>query len=96
MRLGQLSRKIKVKSTEIIDFTELEYGVKLDASLNAKVDDHLAKQIIAHFTKASEEVTTPEDQEAILDAPTEESNESIEEIPEIIQESKNDITVDES
>lgn len=61
MRLGQLSRKIKVRSSDIIDFTEKELGVKLDASLNAKIDDHIAKQIIAHYAIGEQNIDPPEE-----------------------------------
>lgn len=50
MRLGQLSRKISISSSEILDYIESELGVHIDASLNSKIEDQYLNQIIDHFT----------------------------------------------
>lgn len=55
MRLGQLSRKIKVGYSDILDYMENDLGVHLNASLNSKVDDRYVKQIVEHFSPKIEE-----------------------------------------
>ena len=50
MRLGQLSRKINVSYSEILDYLEGELNIHIDASLNSKIDDTHVVKIIEHFT----------------------------------------------
>lgn len=48
MRLGQLSRKIAVRSNDIVDFLAKQ-GVNLEDSFNARVDDEHVQVVISHF-----------------------------------------------
>jgi hypothetical protein len=66
MRLGQLSRKINVSYSEILDYMDKDLGVRLDASLNAKIDDPYIKQIISHFAPELPAVETVEIEESTL------------------------------
>ncbi|MCO6500575.1 MAG: hypothetical protein J5I47_09390 [Vicingus serpentipes] len=61
MRLGQLARKLDVKSDKIVSFLATE-GVTLNSHPNSKVDDSLIEKIENHFqpTEATEEITTSE------------------------------------
>ena len=63
MRLGQLSRKVNVSYTEVLDYLENELDVHVTASLNAKVEDEYVAKVISHFTvkeeAASESVIPP-------------------------------------
>ena len=55
MRLGQLSRKVNVSYTEVLEFLENELGVHVTASLNAKVEDEYVAKVISHFSVTEEE-----------------------------------------
>jgi hypothetical protein len=50
MRLGQLSRKVNVKPTEILLYLKNEFDVELGSHLNTKVDDELSDKVIHKFT----------------------------------------------
>lgn len=49
MRLGQLSRKVNVKPTEILSYLKNEFDVELGTHLNTKVEDQLADKVIQKF-----------------------------------------------
>lgn len=49
MRLGQLSRKINISYSEVLNYLEDELGVHIDASLNSKIDDNHVTAIVEHF-----------------------------------------------
>ncbi|MFT4754435.1 MAG: hypothetical protein ACI85Q_001994 [Salibacteraceae bacterium] len=51
MRLGQLSRKINVKPTEILSYLKNEFDVELGSHLNTKVADELSDKVISKFGK---------------------------------------------
>ncbi len=48
MRLGQLSRKISVRTNEIVEFLASK-GVVVEDSFNARVDDEHVSRVISHF-----------------------------------------------
>ena len=50
MRLGQLSRKVNIKPTEILSYLKNEFDIELGSHLNTKVDDALAEKVIAKYT----------------------------------------------
>lgn len=49
MRLGQLSRKVNAKPSEILLFLKNEFDVELGAHLNTKVVDELSDKVILKF-----------------------------------------------
>jgi len=60
MRLGQLSRKVEIKPSEILGYLKNEFDVELGSHLNTKVDDALTEKVIAKFSKKSETEPEPE------------------------------------
>lgn len=63
MRLGQLSRKVNVKPTEILSYLKNEFDVELGSHLNTKVEDELAEKVIQKFV-----VVAPVKKEKISDS----------------------------
>ncbi len=64
MRLGQLSRKINVKPTDIIDYLDKDLKVKMNSHLNSKVEDQYVDFIISHFSvNKKEEAVKSKDKE---------------------------------
>ena len=98
MRLGQLSRKVNVKPTEILQYLKNEFDVELGSHLNTKVEDELSDKVITKFTVKKPEIVTPitekaKEELAELETTTEtievvEKEEISEEVPEIPSESK--------
>lgn len=84
MRLGQLSRKLQVKTAEIIDFLQSEYDVVINNHPNSKVPEELLALLEDHFKKdivlesaAELENAIIEEHEVVLDVPkTETPNDS--------------------
>ena len=101
MRLGQLSRKINVSSSQILNYLENELGVHVDASLNSKIDDHDAEKIVMHFSSKADEVReesailTPNSEELIRDHEEVVVSSDEPEIDEIEIERSNEIISDE-
>lgn len=60
MRLGQLSRKVNVKPTEILSYLKNEFDVELGSHLNTKVEDELADKVINNFAKPKPETPKKE------------------------------------
>jgi hypothetical protein len=67
MRLGQLSRKVSVRSTDIAAFLSAK-GILLEDQANAKISDDVARMVIDHFAphltvdqNLAEEVTIAEE-----------------------------------
>lgn len=76
MRLGQLSRKLQVKTAEIIDFLQSEYDVVINNHPNSKVPEELLALLENHFKKeivlesaAELENAIMEEHEVVLDVP---------------------------
>lgn len=59
MRLGQLSRKVNTKPTEILAYIKNEFDVELGTHLNTKVDDTLADKVISKFGKITQVESVP-------------------------------------
>lgn len=91
MRLGQLSRKINTKPTEILAYIKNEFDVELGTHLNTKVDDTLAEKVITKFGKVDSvpdvaEVPELEEVEVIDSTSTTESTEEASsKVPESIE-----------
>jgi hypothetical protein len=56
MRLGQLSRKLDIKPTEIREFIRSEFNIEIDLDLNTRIEDSHADAITAKFEKKVEPV----------------------------------------
>jgi hypothetical protein len=56
MRLGQLSRKLDIKPTEIREFIRNEFKIEIDLDLNTRIEDSHADAITAKFEKKVEPV----------------------------------------
>ncbi len=56
MRLGQLSRKLDIKPTEIREFIRNEFKIEIDLDLNTRIEDSHADAITAKFEKKAEPV----------------------------------------
>lgn len=56
MRLGQLSRKLDIKPTEIREFIRNTYKIEIDLDLNTRIEDAHADAISAKFEKKPEPV----------------------------------------
>lgn len=76
MRLGQLSRKLQVKTAEIIDFLQSEYDVVINNHPNSKVPEELLALLENRFKKeivlesaAELENAIMEEHEVVLDVP---------------------------
>ncbi len=54
MRLGQLSRKLDIKPTEIREFIRNEFKIEIDLDLNTRIEDSHADAITAKFEKKVE------------------------------------------
>lgn len=54
MRLGQLSRKVNVKPTEILSYLKNEFDVEIGTHLNTKVEDALTEKVMAKFVVPTE------------------------------------------
>ncbi len=84
MRLGQLSRKLQVKTAEIIDFLQSEYDVTMNNHPNSKVPEELVALLEGRFKKeialesnAELEDAKIEEYEVVLEVPkTETPNDS--------------------
>jgi len=63
MRLGQLSRKINVKPTDIIEYLDKDLKVKMNSHLNSKVEDQYVDLIISHFSEAVSKTTPKSEKE---------------------------------
>jgi len=108
MRLGQLSRKVDTKPSEILSYLKNEFDVELGSHLNTKVDDALTEKVIAKFKAVviSESTIKTEDQtdakvevekEPELESdPIEETNVEETEKPEPIAEFDRDQEIDEA
>ena len=91
MRLGQLARKLSIKTTEILSFIEEKEGPEISNHPNSKVPDEFVDDILEHFTPSP-----VEEIQKIIDstdeAPkVEEVTESVEEIEEENIISKEDL-----
>jgi|GEM_PF-899597 len=49
MRLGQLARKLDIKSTQIVSFLKKEHSISVDDSLNSKIEDNVLELVMAQF-----------------------------------------------
>jgi hypothetical protein len=56
MRLGQLSRKLDIKPTEIREFIRNEFKIEIDLDLNTRIEDSHADAITAKFEKKTEPI----------------------------------------
>jgi hypothetical protein len=61
MRLGQLSRKIKVKPQEIVAFVSENFQEELSIHPNTKIKEEHLVRIEAHFVTAESPESTPEE-----------------------------------
>lgn len=108
MRLGQLSRKININSSLILDYLENELGVHVNASLNAKIEDEYVNKVMEHFsiTNQKDDLVIAneknlEEKESISvntttqETPSEEASDSIEENTEEQIEEEVEMTVQE-
>src|SRR5690554_8072650 len=50
MRLAQIARKLKVKSTKIVDFIEHKFEIQIPHAPNTKIPDEYIDDILVHFT----------------------------------------------
>ena len=96
MRLGQLSRKVNVKPTEILQYLKNEFDVELGSHLNTKVDDELSDKVILKFTVKKPEIIPPITEDVIEEiAEPETTTEEIEvESKEIISETVSDTSLE--
>tara|TARA_R110002050_G_scaffold300722_2_gene471910 strand:- start:53411 stop:54247 length:837 start_codon:yes stop_codon:yes gene_type:complete len=86
MRLGQLSRKINTKPTEILSYLKNEFDVELGSHLNTKVDDELAEKVIEKFSTKPVAKVIPT--ETVKPVPPKETNTEPEEVfPKQMEES---------
>jgi len=85
MRLGQLSRKLKVKPQEIIDFINVKFDKELVVHPNVKIDDAFIDDIHAEFPTVinveKEEIIIESENETLEIEPLEKEKEE-EELPE--------------
>lgn len=84
MRLGQLSRKINIRSSEIVSFLASQ-NVAIDDSVNTKVNDDLVRLVVSKFAPG----TLIAVEEIIDEAPTEQP------VPEIAHEPSLEVAVPE-
>lgn len=102
MRLGQLSRKLQVKTAEIIDLLQSEYDVAINNHPNSKVPEELVAHLEDRFKKeivlespAQLEASAIEDYEVIVEIPkTETPNDS--EIQELKEEELEEVMIIEN
>ena len=101
MRLGQLSRKVSVKPTEILSYLKNEFDVELGSHLNTKVEDALTEKVMVKFAppkeKKSEENEVEKPVQEVVETPvvatpvdevvveTEITEESLDGTPEVIE-----------
>lgn len=79
MRLGQLARKLSIKTTEILSFIEEKEGPEISNHPNSKVPDEFVDDILEHFTPSP-----VEEIQKIIDS-TEEAP-KVEEVTETVEE----------
>ncbi len=84
MRLGQLSRKISVRSNEIVSFLST-HGVAIEDSFNARIDDEHVHLVISHFAPNLTMAPLPAERKL------EESNVEEPGLPEIQQPTQSEI-----
>jgi hypothetical protein len=65
MRLGQLSRKINIKSTDIVEFIEKEFNDTIKNHPNCKVPDEYLTSIQSNFLIEDIEDSTHEEEESL-------------------------------
>ncbi len=72
MRLGQLARKLEIKTTDIIDFLS-EKGIDIETGTNTKLEEEQVSIIMSEFAPVEEETPAPEviDEETNQDNPDE-------------------------
>lgn len=95
MRLGQLARKLEIKSQELISFIEKETSYKIEGEvLNYKIESELEDLILSRFKQASIEATKSikDEAEELIASPTPIIEEEISEINLI--ESEEESTID--
>src|SRR5690554_1318158 len=87
MRLAQIARKLKVKTSEVVAFVDQKFEEQIVHAPNTKIPDAYVNDIIEHFTSVeevkSEIKTSPEP--AIIEDPKDEIVDK-EEIHETIEE----------
>ena len=66
MRLGQLARKLDIKTEQIVSYIAEEKKIAIKEHPNSKVEDDLVPLIEAHFTPQVEEVETIVEVEEIV------------------------------
>jgi hypothetical protein len=88
MRLGQLSRKVNIKPTEILSYLKNEFDVELGSHLNTKVEDELSNKVILKFglKPIVEPVKVVPKKTVTKITETVENNEIIEESTPVIEE----------
>jgi hypothetical protein len=69
MRLGQLARKLEVKTADIVSYLANEHKTEMNVHPNSKVDDKLVPAISEHFGITQEEEVIVEKVEVPLAAP---------------------------
>jgi hypothetical protein len=72
MRLGQLSRKINIKSTDIVEFIEKEFNDTIKNHPNCKVPDEYLTSIQSNFLIEDIEDSTHEEEESLDEITTKE------------------------
>lgn len=82
MRLGQLSRKLNVKPTDIVDFLQQEHNLTVENGLNTKVDDKHTELVISNFEVIEEVV----EEEIKVEEPIVEKEPEVEIIKEVATE----------
>lgn len=99
MRLAQIARKLKVKTSEVITFVDQKFEDQIQNAPNVKIPDAYVNDIIAHFTVIQEESIQKEEEveeEApLVPTPTKEIHEDEEqEVLEINKENEQHDKVD--
>lgn len=97
MRLGQLSRKVNIKPSEIQAYLKNEFDVELGSHLNTKVDDELTEKVIKKFAVkvTKKPVPMPPKVEKTPEEVIENNSTSADEEPVLVIEEKTE-TVEET
>lgn len=96
MRLGQLSRKVEIKPSEILSYLKNEFDVELGSHLNTKVDDTLAEKVIENFSTQKKLVSSTPIKEVVTEIPLEpKPSKQKKDKPEIQNEPETEIDIKE-
>lgn len=88
MRLGQLSRKLEIKPSEIRSFIQDEFNITIENDLNAKIDDQFVNALESKFAKPVVISTQEKKAEKVVNVEIPEEKNSIESVEqtEIVNE----------